>query len=241
MLLILSAAPLETSLLRHHLESPQVVPGSSYQVFSGTLKEQPVLIAHGGIGQASMSLQLTRILFQFEVSAVLLCGCGGSYPASGLSIGDLALADSEIFGDLGTASEDGFIPLSKLQIPEEPDLAPICAQEIPLPGKLCNWAKSLLPQARTGPFVTVSCCSGTRQASDELARRTGGICENMEGAAAALVCREFERPLLEVRGISNPTGTRDPRQWDIGLGAEVAQQAVMQLLRHWPPKELTCS
>jgi len=29
--------------------------------------------------------------------------------------------------------------------------------------------------------------------------------------------------------------------WDIGLGAEVAQQAVMQLLRHWPPKELTCS
>ncbi|MCW8893304.1 MAG: futalosine hydrolase, partial [Deltaproteobacteria bacterium] len=62
----------------------------------------------------------------------------------------------------------------------------------------------------------------------------GGICENMEGAAAAQVCSAFDLPLLELRGISNPTGTRDPEQWDIIKGAEAAQLGILELLQNWP-------
>jgi futalosine hydrolase len=53
----------------------------------------------------------------------------------------------------------------------------------------------------------------------------------MEGAAAAQVCAEFSCPLLEVRGISNPTGTRANERWDIPLGMRVAQEAVLTLLQ----------
>ena len=56
----------------------------------------------------------------------------------------------------------------------------------------------------------------------------------MEGAAVAQACAEFDIPLLELRGISNPTGTRDPQRWDIARGTEAAQAGILKLLDNWP-------
>jgi futalosine hydrolase len=55
----------------------------------------------------------------------------------------------------------------------------------------------------------------------------------MEGAAAAQVCEHLGVPLLELRGMSNPTGSRDPQQWDVVAGATAAQRAILKLLKHW--------
>jgi futalosine hydrolase len=239
MLLLLAATPLETRLLRPRLPHPPPRKLGGYSLFSGALCRQQVLLAHTGIGQVVMAMQLTRLLEQQKCSAAILFGCGGGYPASGLKTGELALAEAEVFGDLGVATADGFTPLEQLAIPEREELAPRCQQIFPLSPRLLDWARQILPEARCGTFVTVNCCSGTSLLSEQLAQRTGGICENMEGAAAAQVCAEFKLPLLEIRGISNPTGTHDPQDWDIRRGAEVAQQAVLTLLEHWPPGEWT--
>jgi len=181
-----------------------------------------------------MAMQLSRLLSEHTPTAVLLCGCGGAYPENGLPIGSLALAETEVFGDLGVATAEKFIPLDQLDLPQNPQLAPIVQQTFTLNSDLLKWALEILPDAVSGPFVTVNRCSGTPDLSHELQQRTGGICENMEGAAAAQVCAEFEIPLLELRGISNPTGTRDPQQWDINRGAESAQLGILELLENWP-------
>jgi len=233
MLLIIAAVPLETFLLRQQLQTPLIGASGDYQVFSGTLCNQQVLIAHSGVGQSAMALQLTRLLMEHSPQAVLLCGCGGSYPASDLKIGDLALANEEIYGDLGVLTENNFIPLDQLEIPQNSKMMPPLRQRYPLSEKLVNLAQRLLPEATVGPFVSINCCSGFPALSTALEQRTGGICENMEGAAAAQVCDQFDLPLLELRGISNPTGSRDPQQWDIELGAEVAQQGILTLLENW--------
>jgi futalosine hydrolase len=83
------------------------------------------------------------------------------------------------------------------------------------------------------PFVTVSTCSGSSRAGAELSRRTGGICENMEGAAAAQICAMHDLPFLELRGISNMVEDRDLSTWDLRRGAEAAQQAILHLLAEW--------
>lgn len=233
MLLIIAAVPLETNLLRQQLQNCQTKPLGSYQFFSGTLYDQQILLAHSGIGQNAMAIQLSRLLERHSPQAVLLCGCGGSYPGSGLQNGDLTLASEEICGDFGVATEKRFIPLEQLDIPQQPELMPISRQNYPLQSELTDLARRILPQAHFGPFVSVNCCSGHEALSDERQRRTGGICENMEGAAAAQACAEFGLPLLELRGISNPTGTRDPQLWDIKQGAEAAQLGFLEILRHW--------
>lgn len=234
MLLILAASPLETELLRKKISSLQILRCGANQIFSGNLQGHHIFLSHGGIGQVNMAISLTRLLSDHTPTTVLLCGCGGSYPGSDLRIGDLALAKSEFFGDLGVATVDKFIPLEQLNLPQNRQLAPAIQQSFLLNSDLLKRAQKILPEAICGAFVTVNCCSSNPELSIELQQRSRGICENMEGAAVAQVCAEFDIPLLELRGISNPTGTRDPQQWDIVCGAEAAQTGILQLLDNWP-------
>ena len=234
MLLIIAAAPLETSLLRKSISNMQTSPCGTTQVFSGQLNGTEILLSHGGIGQVNMAMQLTRLLDTYKPEAVLLCGCGGSYPASGLKIGDLALATSEFYADLGVATAEQFIPLEELDLPQNPRISPLVRQSFSLDKTLLERAQKTLSGTICGPFATVNCCSGYPDLSFELEKRSGAICENMEGAAAAQICTNFAVPLLELRGISNPTGTRDPQQWDVVGGAVVAQNGILKLLKYWP-------
>ena len=236
MILIIAAAPLETTILRQHIDGCQTITCGSSQLFTGKLQGQHIILGHSGIGQINMALQLSRFLSTYSPQAIFLCGCGGSYPDSLLKNGDLALANNEIFGDLGVATADKFIPLEQLRLPQEQSLAPIVQQQYALDHDLLNWAQKILPTTPCGTFVTINCCSGSPALSDELQQRTGGICENMEGAAAAQVCAELNVPLLELRGISNPTGSRNPQQWDIAGGADAAQAGILKLLANWPPQ-----
>jgi len=52
---------------------------------------------------------------------------------------------------------------------------------------------------------------------EALVQRYGAICENMEGAAVALVAALYGIRCMEVRGISNMVEDRDLSRWDIPL------------------------
>ncbi len=238
MILILAAAPLETALLRQQITNCQKVNCGTTTLLMGTLCSQDVLLGHGGIGQVNMAIQLTKILQAHSPQIILLCGCGGSYPHSGLNNGDLALATKEIFGDLGVLTENDFTPLEQLNLPNDAEFSPAIKQQFHLDKPLYVWAKKVLPMALCGTFVTVNSCSGYPALSNKLQHRTGGICENMEGAATAQVCAEFGIPLLELRGISNPTGSRNPKQWDINAATNAAQTAILRLLENWPANKI---
>ena len=87
---------------------------------------------------------------------------------------------------------------------------------------------------RTGPFVTVSCCSGTAALGTAMAERfPGALCEGMEGAALAHVAAIYQVPLLELRAVSNLVEDRDMSRWRIREAAETAQQAVRIVVRAW--------
>ena len=86
-------------------------------------------------------------------------------------------------------------------------------------------------QVATGPFVTVQQCSGVQAAGDTLAARFGGICENMEGAAAAHVAEANGIPFVEIRGISNRVVDRDPSQWDLPRAIRCCERAVERIVK----------
>ena len=84
--------------------------------------------------------------------------------------------------------------------------------------------------ARTGPFVTVSTCTGVRTVGDALHHRWGALCESMEGAAAAHVCALYRVPFLEVRGVSNLVEDRDREKWQLARAVAAAQDAALQVV-----------
>ena len=235
MLLIIAATQLESSLLRKQIKLSET---SDPELFSGMISEGRQLnLLHTGVGPTSTAITLTRFLERATPRVILMIGCGGSYPNSGLKIGDLALASEEIFGDLGVMTDQKFLPLDEMDIPTTPPPVQRVQLNSPLQKPTAELLRISIKKTQNrlvcGPFVTVSTCSGYSQLSLDLESRTGGICENMEGAAAAQVCSLYQVPFLELRGISNPTGTRDPEQWDLKRGAESAQWGAVQILKNW--------
>lgn len=151
---------------------------------------------------------------------IIVCGVGGAYPSSGLSIGDVVSADVEIYGDLGAQSPDGFLDMAALGFPVIAGATPLF-NELPL---------QVFPADRRARFVTVSTCTGTAAMARELEQRTRGAVENMEGAAIVHVARLQGIPIGEIRGISNIATTRDRASWRLPEAAAAAQAALSSWL-----------
>lgn len=240
MILLIAAVPLETEALRRELAPCEVRRHGVLTVFRGTLAGQAVALLHSGVGKASAAAASALALALLRPQAVISFGCAGAYPGSGLEIGDLVLADEECYGDEGTQTPQGFLDLRQLGLPAVEIDGQRWFDRFPVDGELLTRAHRQLSAALasgrrvgTGPLVTVSTCSGTMALGEEVAKRTGGVAENMEGAAVAQQCAVAGTPFLEVRGISNLVEDRDPRRWDLKGAATVAQQAVRLLLGGW--------
>lgn len=241
MIALIAAVPQETELLRRDLCPCEVRTCGHRDLFLGTLCGQAVALLHSGVGKAGAAATTASLLERHHPTAVLVFGCGGAYPGNALGLRDLALATDELYGDEGVLTPDGFRDLETLGFPlvQRGDLR--LFNRFPTdPTLLANALSLIAPTAAgygrkvaTGTFVTVSTCSGTDVRARELAARTEGLCENMEGAAVAQICHLYEIPFLEIRGISNFTEDRDLSRWDLKGGAEMAQRAVKALLAGW--------
>jgi futalosine hydrolase len=176
-----------------------------------------VAIVRTGVGAVNAAHAVTLFLANTGARAIVVCGIGGAYPSSGLSVGDVACAETDCYGDLGSTSPSGFLDMKALGFPVVDAPVPLF-NDIPM---------QIFPTARRVRFVTVASCAGTDPAARDIERRTGGAVENMEGAAIAHVAHLHGVPVGEVRGISNIVTTRDTRAWRIHDAAIAAQEAVL--------------
>ena len=205
-LLLCVATEFEGALLRERLE--------------GSLTS--VAIVRTGVGPVNAAHAVTSFLTKTGARAIIVCGVGGAYPASGLAIGDVVCAASECYGDLGATSPSGFLDMKALGFPvvEGPTAL---FNEIPM---------QVFPVDRRVRFVTMSCCTGIDGAAREIEKRTAGAVENMEGAAIAHVAYLHGIPVGEVRGISNVVTNRDTTAWKLNDAARAAQEAILSWIAH---------
>ena len=206
----------------------------------GVLGGRTVQVVETGLGAVNAAHALTRFL-QMELPPwVLQFGVGGAYEGSGLGLGDLALAATENFGDLGVVTPAGWRSAEEIGIPVAEAGGESRYNEYPLDAELSRTAATALEdrmgaRVALGPFVTVQACSGTAALGRERASRvSGALCESMEGAAAAQLCWMYGVPLVEVRAISNRVEDRDTSAWDLPLASRRAQEAALILVEALP-------
>lgn len=204
-LLICTATALEATALRE-----------------GLLGSPDTRIVVTGVGPVNAAHAVTLEIVRQKPESIVVCGVGGAYPGSGLAVGDVACADMECYGDLGSASPTGFLDMKALGFPVVASPGPIY-NDLPM---------QIWPVERRVKFVTVTTCTGTDAAARALAARTGGAVENMEGAAVAHVACLHGIPVGEVRGISNMVTDRDTSRWRLREAALAAQEALLA----WMPR-----
>ncbi|MHC4550069.1 MAG: futalosine hydrolase [Planctomycetota bacterium] len=203
MLLVCVASEVEGAVIRRRLGGAR-----------GEIAGKRVGLLVTGVGPVNAAHALTLSIALEAPRSVLVCGVGGAYPGMGLEPLDVACARTEIYGDLGAESPDGFLDMEALGLPVVRDLF----NRLPL---------SLFPAERSLPFVTRTTCTGTEAAAREMVARTGGAVESMEGAAVVHVALEHDLEVGEVRAISNRVGDRDRASWKVSEAAGLAQAALL--------------
>ncbi|NJD90823.1 MAG: futalosine hydrolase [Geobacter sp.] len=233
-ILITASMELELSLLVRELNAVRLDDVCGHCLWRGEAHSREVFLATTGIGKVNAAIVTALLLDKLKPGFLINTGCGGAYRGSGLNVGDLAIATVEIYGDEGVLTVDGWHTLEIIGIPSVERKGNRYSNEFPLSmqaaEKVFHLAASLGLPIRRGKFITVSTCSGTLHRGEELEKRFGGICENMEGAASAHAAILFDTPFLELRGISNMVEDRDISRWDIPRAVEMAQRFLARCL-----------
>jgi futalosine hydrolase len=235
MIAVTAATPFETAWISGQLRRPRPVPIGRSAALRGRIDTVPVLIFHIGVGKTNSAHGITLLLEKFRPELLLMTGCGGAYQKSGLAPGDLAIASEEIFGDDGVITPHGWQSMQYLRLPLLRTGRHIFYNRFPADRRIVRRAKTILKDfhPRVGRFVTVSEVTGTDRKAEEMGRRFGGICENMEGAAVAQFCTLYGIPFLEIRGISNMVKQRNKREWKLPAAARISQEAAREIIIHW--------
>jgi futalosine hydrolase len=213
---------------------PEVLLVGATELEVTQLRSSRFPLVVSGVGGVNTAHALTRYFTAHQKpSLVIQTGIAGAYVPAGIPVGSVVLADTEIYGDLGVLTVDGWQPMEAVGIPlvAARDGRPARFNYFPLDGKLVARASGIGGSlvTRTGPFLTLSIITGVRALGDELHERFGALCESMEGAAAAHVCALHDVPFLEVRGISNLVEDRDRSKWRINEAARAAQTLALKL------------
>jgi futalosine hydrolase len=232
--IVTAATPRELALLGDALEGKERFLSAHRDAYRGEIEGRPVILAVTGIGKANAAVAVTALLERFDTELLITAGCAGAYRGSGLAVGDLAVATVEIAGDEGVLAPDGWHTLELIGIPAVERKGQSFFNRFPMTRWALDKAAFVAGTAgitlHQGEFITVSTVSGTLERGAELQRRFGGICENMEGAAAAQVALLYGVDCMEVRGVSNLVEDRDLSRWDIKTAIDRAQEFVLKFI-----------
>ncbi len=233
-IVVIAAVPRETALLELMLADATWMPMPGFTAVRGFVGNLPVIVCVSGVGKINAAAATAVMIERHHPALVISAGCGGAYPGSNLAVGGLAVATAEIMADEGVQTSAGWLDLKEINLPSFAQGKQRYYNEIPLSIHAAEKAMQLADYCGItmvrGRFATVSACSGTLERGEELARRLGVVCENMEGAAVALTAIRFGIDCLEVRGISNLVEERNFESWDIPRAAEVAQRFVLKYI-----------
>jgi futalosine hydrolase len=163
-----------------------------------------VTVLAGGVGPAAAAAAASAALADGGVELVLAAGIGGGFAP--LTAGEVAVASSIVFADLGAETAAGFVPVSELGFGgERYDVDPQLAIEL-----------ADVTGGRLGTVLTVATVTGTAETTSLLlSRHPDAVAEGMEGAGVAAAAVRHGVRFAELRAISNAVGPRDRDAWRI--------------------------
>jgi len=179
--------------------------------FLTTAEQLEVLVS--GVGPVATAAGLSSALARYgsRVDAVLNIGVAGAYVDSGVDMLDICLARQEFFGDFGICLGETIQDFS-------PELS-AGYQGLLFNDEFIQRIKNILKNNNVAfavtNFVTVNCSTGTLNRGSFLRDKYAAGCENMEGAAVAMVCKNLDIPCVELRCISNMVEDRAPANWKL--------------------------
>jgi adenosylhomocysteine nucleosidase len=199
---IIGAMDEEVSILKAKLVNVETTIIAGCEFYQGELNGKQVILTKSGIGKVAAAVATSLLLERFQPDTIINTGSAGGYDSS-LNVGDIVISTEVRFHDVDlTAFGYEIGQMAQLPPAFEADKALIdVAQEAAQTIKDLNIIQGLI-------------CTGDIFMADpqkaEIARNnfpTMAACE-MEAAAIAQVCHQFDVPFVIIRSLSDIAGKK---------------------------------
>ena len=208
---IIGAMEPEVAILKSKLTDMTSTNHAGYTFFEGQLNGQDVVIVQSGIGKVAAALATALLIDKFAPDYVVNTGSAGGFDQS-LKVGDIVISSEVRYHDVDVTAfgyEVGQLPANPpAYIPHE-TLVEAAQASI---AKLDN-INTLVGLITTGDTFM------TKDDDIEKARKnfpTMAAVE-MEGAAIAQTCLQFETPFVVIRSMSDIAGKESPTSFEAYL------------------------
>jgi adenosylhomocysteine nucleosidase len=199
---IIGAMDEEVSILKAKLENIQTTIIAGCEFYQGELNGKQVILTKSGIGKVAAAVATTLLLERFQPDTIINTGSAGGYD-NNLNVGDIVISTEVRFHDVDLTAF-GYEIGQMAQLPPA-----FTADE-----KLIEVAQDAAQTIQGLNIIQGLICTGDIFMADpqkaEIARNnfpTMAACE-MEAAAIAQVCHQFEVPFVIIRSLSDIAGKK---------------------------------
>ncbi len=198
---------------------------ANQKIYEGLIEGKEVAIVQSGIGKVNASIACSLLIGQFQVELVINTGSAGAIK-NGLKIGDLVLSTELAYHDV----DNRIFNYQYGQIPQMPELY---KSDEDLIKKIEALSAENL-KAHKGLIVS----GDSFVSSDEETKRIkkyfpNALVTEMEGAAIAQTCYQFDIPFIVIRAVSDTADESAEIDFDefVQLAGQRSAELVLRFIK----------
>ena len=208
---IIGAMEPEVAILKGKLQNCETTTHAGYTFYQGQLNGNDVVIVQSGIGKVPAALATAILIDKFQPDYVVNTGSAGGFEQS-LKVGDIVISSEVRYHDVDVTAfgyEVGQLPANPAAYIPHPEL--VAAAKVGI-NSLEN-IQTLVGLITTGDtFMTKD---------DDIAKARANFptmaAVEMEGAAIANTCHQFNTPFVVIRSMSDIAGKESPSSFEAYL------------------------
>lgn len=223
---IIGAMEEEVTILRDKMSNTKTTTIANCELIEGQIEGTDVVLVRSGIGKVNAAIATTLLLEQFKPDYVLNTGSAGGFAAD-LKVGSVVISDEVVHHDVNVTAF-GY------ELGQVPQLPPTFSSDV----KLTEIAKEAVEELGEHSHGTGLIASSDTFMSDpthvETVRQNFPemIAAEMEAAAVAQVCHQFNTPFVVIRALSDIAGQEAPMSFDefLPIAAKHSSEIVVKVL-----------
>ncbi|MDN7245829.1 5'-methylthioadenosine/S-adenosylhomocysteine nucleosidase [Planococcus shenhongbingii] len=229
---VIGAMEEEVELLRGSLENARVDEIANCEFTSGTYKGQEVVLLKSGIGKVNAAMSTTLLLQQYKPDMVINTGSAGGFDQE-LEVGAIVISDEVRHHDVDVTAfgyEMGQVPQLPAAFRSDENLVSIAVQAVEELGE--------------HPYAVGLIATGDSFMNDaERVEKVRGFfpdmkASEMEAAAVAQVCHQFNVPFVVIRALSDIAGKESNISFDefLPVAAKHSTEIVLNVVERLAAK-----
>jgi len=223
---VIGAMEQEVEALRLAINSPQTIIIANSEYTQGTYAGHEVVLLKSGIGKVNAAMSTAILLHHFKPDAVINTGSAGGFDMA-LEVGAIVISDEVRHHDVDVTAfgyEMGQVPQLPAAFTSDDKLRKLAEESVEELGQ---------HQFATGLIATGDSFMSDPQRVESVRRHFPHMkAAEMEAAAVAQVCHQFEVPFVVIRALSDIAGKESSISFDefLPTAAKHSTEIVLQVI-----------